>query len=267
VRTRLHTEVEGRGHPLMLLHGFTGDTSTMWPLGHEITGIRTVVAVDLPGHGATGVLDDHADYRFENTVDALAETTRQLGHDSVDVIGYSMGGRIALGLAVRHPDLVRSSVLIGATAGIVSDVERDIRRRTDDDLAEEILTDGLESFVDYWMDLPLFETQGRLGQNALHDAREQRLRNHPEGLAGSLRGSGSGNQPSLWRELHRVTGPVLLMVGDEDPRFRSLAIRMASGLPHAEIAVLPDAGHAVHLENPAAAVIAIRTFLDEVTAL
>ncbi|HCV36469.1 MAG: 2-succinyl-6-hydroxy-2,4-cyclohexadiene-1-carboxylate synthase [Acidimicrobiales bacterium] len=267
MKTRYHTEVEGRGHPLVLLHGFTGDTSTMWPLGHEITGIRTVIAVDLPGHGATGLLEDHANYRFDNTVDALAETVRQLGHDSVDVLGYSMGGRIALGLAVKYPDFVRSSILIGATAGIVSDAERDIRRRTDDDLAEEILSNGLESFVDYWMDLPLFETQARLGQDALHDAREQRLRNHPEGLAHSLRGAGSGNQPSLWRDLHRVSGPVLLIVGDEDPKFRSLAIRMASGLPQAEIAVLPEAGHAAHLENPAAAVVAIRTFLDEASAL
>lgn len=261
--TRLHTEVEGRGHPLMLLHGFTGDTSTMWPLGHQITGTRTVIAVDLPGHGTTGVLADHAGYRFDNTVDALAATVRQLGHETVDLLGYSMGGRIALGLAVRHPGLVRSSVLIGATAGIVSDAERDLRRRTDDDLAEEILSDGLESFVDYWMDLPLFETQARLGQDALHDAREQRLKNHPDGLAGSLRGAGSGNQPSLWRELHKVSGPVLLIVGDEDPKFRSLAMRMASGLPRAEISVIPDAGHAAHLENPAATVLAVRAFFDE----
>ncbi len=262
----LHTQIEGRGHPLLLLHGFTGDASTMWPLGRQLTGMRTVVAVDLPGHGATGAPTDPTTYRFDNTVDALASLAVDLGHGQVDLLGYSMGGRIGLGLAVRHPDLVRSSVLIGATAGIVSDAERDIRRRTDDDLAEEILEGGVEAFVDYWMDLPLFESQQRLGSDALYEARQQRLQNDPEGLAGSLRGAGSGNQPSLWRELDRVAGPVLLVVGEEDAKFRSLAIRMAAGMADARIAVLPEAGHAAHVENQAATVMAVRSFLEEVDA-
>lgn len=259
----LHVEVEGDGPALLLLHGFTGSTTTMWPLGRTLTGRRTVLAVDLPGHGRTGLLEP-PDHRFEATLDALVRVLDQRGHEQADVCGYSMGGRLALGLAVRHPERVRSSVLIGSTAGIASDAERAARRRADADLADELLERGLEWFVDHWMDLPLFASQQRLGARALSEAREQRLANDPDGLAASLLGSGTGSQPSFWGELDAVVGPVLLVVGEEDARYRRLAFRLASGLVEAGIEVVPEAGHAAHVENLPAVEAAVVSFLDDV---
>ena len=245
----LHVEMDGDGSPLLLLHGFTGGAKTMWPLGRRLTLVRHVAAVDMPGHGRTGVPADPHLFGFEHTVDALARLLEHRDHMPADVVGYSMGGRIALGLAVRHPEHVASLSLIGASAGISDVVERSARRRSDDDLAEDLLDHGLELFVDRWMASPLFASQVRLGPDALAAARAQRMDNDPEGLAGSLRGAGAGSQPSYWQDLAGIHAPTLLVVGDEDPKFRATAMRLAAGLPRSTISVVPEAGHAPHLEN------------------
>ncbi|SVC38938.1 uncharacterized protein METZ01_LOCUS291792, partial [marine metagenome] len=261
VTADLHVEVEGEGPALLLLHGFTGSTATIWPLGRTLTDRRTVLAVDLPGHGQTGLLDP-PDHRFESTLDALVRILDQRGIDEVDVLGYSMGGRLALGLAVRHPERVRSTVLIGSTAGFPTDAERAARRRSDAALADDLIDRGLEWFVDHWMALPLFASQERLGALALAEARARRLANDPDGLVASLLGSGTGAQPSFWGELGVVRGPVLLVVGEEDSRYRRLAFRMASGLSEAAIEVVPGAGHAAHVENLSAVATAVAAFFD-----
>ena len=247
--TELHVEMDGDGPPLLLLHGFTGSTTVMWPLGRRLTGVRRVAAVDLPGHGRTGVPEDPHLFGFEHTVDAVARLMDRLDHVPVDVVGYSMGGRIALALAVRHPHHVASLSLIGASAGLSDAAERSARHHSDDDLADDLLEQGLEWFIDRWMASPLFASQVRLGTDALAAARAQRLENDPEGLAGSLRGAGAGSQPSYWHDLAGIDVPTLLVVGDEDPRFRAIAMRMAAGLPLSTISVVPGAGHAAHLEN------------------
>ena len=259
----LHAEVTGTGPPLLALHGFTGSVGALRPITGPLSERHTVVAVDLPGHGRTGAAEQPTDYRFDDTVDSVAAVLDRLGHDRIDVVGYSMGGRIGLGLAVRHPDRVKKSVLVGGSAGVAGNAQRAARRRADDRLADELLERGIEWFVDYWMGLPLFASQSRLGANALAEARRQRLENDERGLAGSLRGAGAGNQPPLWQDLGRVEGAVLLVVGDEDAWFRSLAVRMAAGLRDATIAVIPGAGHACHLENPEDTLAAVSGFLSQ----
>ena len=258
----LHAEVTGTGPALLALHGFTGSVGALTPIIGPLSERHTVVAVDLPGHGRTGAVEQPTDYRFDDTVDSVAAVLDRLGHDRIDVVGYSMGGRIGLGLAVRHPDRVKKIVLIGGSAGVAGNAQRAARRRVDDRLANDLLERGIEWFVDYWMGLPLFASQSRLGANALAEVRRQRLENDERGLAGSLRGAGVGNQPSLWQDLGRVEGAVLLIVGDEDAWFRSLAVRMAAGLRDATIAVIPDAGHACHLENPEDTLAAVSGFLS-----
>ena len=259
----LHVEMDGDGPPLLLLHGFTGGAATIWPLGHRLTDLRQVAAVDLPGHGRTGVPDDPQLFGFEHTVDALAPLLDSHRLRPADVVGYSMGGRLAVGLAVRHPGHVASLTLIGSSAGLSDAAERSARARSDDELADDLLERGLEWFVDHWMSSPIFASQKRLGPDALATSRAQRLDNHPDGLAGSLRGAGAGRQPSYWHDLAGLRVPVLLVVGEEDPRYRAVAMRMAAGLTRSAIAVIPGAGHATHLENPDRTTDAIREFLSQ----
>lgn len=258
----LHAEVTGTGPPLLALHGFTGSTNSLSPLTGPLSEQHTVIAVDLPGHGRTGVVERSSAYRFDDTIDAVAAVLDRLGHNRIDVVGYSMGGRIGLGLAIRHPNRVRKTVLVSGSAGVADNAQRAARRRADDRLANEILDRGIEWFTDYWMGLPMFASQSRLGTNALAEARRQRLENDEQGLAGSLRGAGAGSQPPLWRSLSQVGGAVLLVVGDEDTWFRSLAIRMAAGIPDARIAIIPEAGHACHLENPEGTLAEVAGFLS-----
>jgi pimeloyl-ACP methyl ester carboxylesterase len=120
----------------------------------------------------------------------------------------------------------------------------------------------MASFVDDWMALPLFESQRRLPEAVLRRERERRLRADPAGLAGSLRGFGTGAQPSLWERLEDVRAPALLLTGDLDPKFEALADRMADRMPAAARATVPGAGHAVHLERPDAWLARVRAFLE-----
>ena len=266
----LHVELDGpvheanARHPVVTLHGFTGSTATMWGLVRPLTETRQVAVVDLPGHGLSTITNDAHAFGFEHTVDAVAAAIDRHHLGPAHVVGYSMGGRVALGLAVRHPGHVASLSLIGASPGLSDPVERAARRRSDNELADDLLEDGLTAFVDRWMASPLFASQVRLGADVLADARTQRLANDPDGLAGSLRGAGTGAQPSYWHDLVGITAPVLLVVGDEDPKFRAIAMRMAAGLVQSAIEVVPGAGHAAHLENPDHVRAAISELVDEV---
>ena len=181
--------------------------------------------------------------------------------EPIDLVGYSMGGRVALTAACRHPGMIRSLSLIGASAGLADPAERAARAAADDELAALIEND-LGAFVDRWMANPLFATQARLGDEFLAQARAQRLRNSPRHLAMSLREASTGRMTPLNDQLHRCTMPVGLIVGADDPKFLAIAEDLVTRLPDAEIHVIADAGHAAHLEQPAAVAAAIHHTIE-----
>jgi 2-succinyl-6-hydroxy-2,4-cyclohexadiene-1-carboxylate synthase len=240
--------VPNRGR-LVLVHGFT-QTRSSWALicgelNHE--GYE-VIAVDAPGHG------ESADLHFD-----LPAGARLLGLTGARAtyIGYSMGGRLALHLAVARPDLVTRLVLVSSTAGLDDNAARADRRRDDERRAAEIERRGVAAFLDDWQALPLFANL------AQEDAqRAGRLGNTTAGLASSLRLAGTGAQESLWPLLDALSMPVLLVVGALDEKFTTIAERMASRLPNATVAVIADAGHVVHLERPAEFLDGLRHWLD-----
>jgi 2-succinyl-6-hydroxy-2,4-cyclohexadiene-1-carboxylate synthase len=172
-----------------------------------------------------------------------------------------MGARLALGCAVRHPARVASLVLLAGRAGIADPGERASRRRADEALAARIEQSGVEAFVDEWLAQSLFATLQRLGAEFMARERTARLANDARGLASSLRTLGPAAQPPLFDALPRVTVPVLLVAGALDLRFVAAAHELARGLPRAEVCVIPDAGHATHLEQPEAFRRAVREFL------
>ncbi len=223
---------------MLLAHGFT-QTAQSWSLVQQLLrarGFDDSKAIDLPGHGSAG--DVRADLwgSADHLVAAGGRTT---------YIGYSMGGRVSLHAALAHPDVVERLVLIGATAGI-DNVDARAQRRTDDELlADRIETIGVEAFIDEWLQNPLFA--GLTPNQAL---REDRLHNTADGLASSLRLAGTGTQAPLWDRLIEISCPVLLLVGQQDQKFRAIAERMATALPNAELLAIGDAGHSVHLEQP-----------------
>lgn len=243
-------------HPLVLLHGFTQTRQSWDPLldAFESAGVlsRPVIRVDLPGHG--GSHDVVAD--LPTTADLVVETC-----GTGLYCGYSMGGRVALHIALRHPRHVQALITIGATAGITDVDERQRRRSADDALADTVERIGTEAFIEQWLAQPMFA-----GLPRRSDDLAQRHGNAPSGLAMSLRRAGTGTQEPLWSSLANLTMPVLLLAGDHDSKFSEIADQMAQAIgPHAHSARIPDAGHSAHLENPGAVTAEIASFMRSLT--
>lgn len=232
---------------LVLLHGFTQTGRSWAPVMEEVRERYRCFAPDLPGHG-------DAEGRRPATFDAVVAYLQALRWDRFTLCGYSMGGRLALEAALRLPERVARLVLIGATAGIAGLKEREARAQADAELADRIEVIGLEAFVEEWGRLPLFGTQPR---GVAEAARADRLRSTAPGLAAALRGMGTGVMKPRWDRLGELRMPVTVVVGEQDDRFRALGDQLVLGLPDARLVVVPDAGHAVHLEAPHAVAEAI----------
>lgn len=233
--------------PTVLLHGFTGSPES-WAEVRAALEPAEVLAPALLGHdGTPGPLEVTS---FEAEVDRLADEIRARRSGGWHLAGYSMGGRLALGLLVRHPDLFDAATLIGASPGLVSVDERAARADQDETWARLLDTQGLDTFVAAWEALPLFETQADLPAARLERQRAIRRSHDPRGLARSLRAAGLARMPDYRPTLGALAAPVRLVVGAADRKFRALAREMAALLPRAAVTVVPDAGHNVVLERP-----------------
>jgi len=257
-----HVETAGDGPPLLLLHGFTGSADAWRPLLPAFARRYTTVAVDLPGHGRTDAPADPKRYRTEAAADDLCRMMDRLSIGRAAVLGYSMGGRLALSLAMLAPERVAALVLESASPGLATDGERKARAEQDEALARRIERDGIEAFVDDWENLPLFASVKRLPAEVRDRLRRVRLANRPHGLAASLRGMGTGVQPSWWDRLPDLALPVQLITGELDGKFCGIAERMMAALPDARLAVVPDAGHLVHVEKPELFATIVMNFLE-----
>ncbi len=258
----LNVEVSGEGPTLLLLHGFSGSAATWAPHVEAWRGFTTV-AVDLLGHGASDCPADPRRYRMERCLEDLVALLDHLDVRRAAVLGYSMGGRVALRLALHAPGRLWALVLESASPGIEDASEREARARSDADLAEDIEREGVEAFGERWQALPLFASQARLPAAVREELRRQRLGNDSRGLAGSLRGMGAGRQEPVLARMGDIRMPVLVIAGALDDKYCGLALRMAAALPCARTEIAPDAGHAVHLERPEAFAGAVRGFLEE----
>ncbi len=254
---RYSVTVSGLGPPLFLLHGFAGDSENWAPHRAGFGAHFRVISIDLLGHGQSDAPADPARYTMEHTVADLQALCDQLlsplpegGRERYGLLGYSMGGRVALHLALAAPDQVGALILESASPGILDPDDRAKRRRGDEELAEYTERKGVAAFTRRWEALPLFASQRKLPLPVRHRQRDQRLHNTPRGIANSLRGLGVGTTPPLHERLAELTMPTLLIVGALDERYREHAVTMAEQLPRARVAVVDDAGHNVHLEQP-----------------
>ena len=263
---RLHVARAGHGPPLVLLHGFTGSSETWDALRTALAdGTATTLAVDLPGHGRSGAPALPGRYALDRFADDLARTLDALAVARAVVLGYSMGGRAALHFALRHSGRVAALVLESASCGIEDTAERAERLAADRALADAIERDGVAAFVDRWERLPLWASQSALPEGTRSALRAQRRRNEPRGLANSLRGAGAAAAPPMVERLGALGAPTLLVVGALDAKYVAIGRRLERVMPRARLTVVPAAGHAVHLEQPAAFAGAVAAFLAEVS--
>lgn len=247
----LHFTVSGRpdSPALLFLHGFLGSGADWGEVISRLEPVFRCIAVDLPGHGASCDLPSVEVYSIESATTMLDALLGGLGVDRCGVVGYSMGGRVALHFALHHPERCRKVVLESASAGIADLAEREARRALDEAHARRIEQDGVEAFVLDWYRQPLFASLSRrpdlMGRMA-----ETRRRNEPAELARSLREMGTGVQVPLWDRLDRLRIPTLFVAGAEDGKYVDVARQMAVLSDFVQTEIVPDAGHTVHTEHP-----------------
>jgi 2-succinyl-6-hydroxy-2,4-cyclohexadiene-1-carboxylate synthase len=248
-----HLETIGNGpKKLLWLHGFTGTGNNFKEAltffeNHEA---YTFILLDFLGHGNSSIPVDFGRYSMENTVEDIKVILDKMGIAKISLLGYSMGGRVALAFTATYPSYVEKLVLESASPGLRTEEERLDRIKADKRLAERILHDGLEDFVEYWMNIPLFQTQKLLSDDRQLQIKEQRLQNSPVGLANSLSGLGTGSQPSYWEKLEDCRVKVLLLAGEEDTKFVLIAEKMKRLMKNAQFVKISGAGHAIHVEQP-----------------
>ena len=221
------------GRSVTFLHGFTQTSDSWLPVLGCLPGVRATL-IDAPGHGANG----DAAANLWDTAAAVADAM-----PPGVLVGYSMGARTALHVALAHPAQVRSLVLVSGTPGIEDPAERASRRGSDNTLADHIEEVGTRAFVDEWLANPMFAGLDDVGAR-----RDDRYTNPARGLADSLRLAGTGTQDDLWPRLGGLRCPVLIVTGSLDAKFTDIGARMARLITDAEHAVVAGAGHTVHLE-------------------
>jgi 2-succinyl-6-hydroxy-2,4-cyclohexadiene-1-carboxylate synthase len=234
---------------LVLLHGFAS-TRGLWDatISHLSPERYRPLALDLPGHGSEAKAP--VPITFEGCVAHVLASSPE----AFVLVGYSMGGRLALHVALAAPERVSRLVLISATAGIDDPQERAARRARDRRLAEQIEQGTIEGFIERWRSQPMFADDPP-EVDAL--ARAQMAPNRPAGVAAALRGIGTGEMAPLWNRLGELTMPVTIVVGERDRKFRAVAERMARDLQAARLVVVPG-GHVLPLESPEAVAQAVR---------
>lgn len=245
------------------LHGFTGSAFDFEPLTEDLGA--TFIAPDLLGHGDSSAPDSPQDYELAHQLELLTQLMQLTKAPPCILLGYSMGGRLALTLAhtLRATGEIQGLILIGASPGIRSDTQREARRVQDEALAARIEREGVAAFLEEWRQKPIISTQEEIPEPWRSRMRTRKQGLTPHGLAHTLRGVGTGVMPSLWDELPALELPTLLITGERDAKFEGIAKEMAALLPQARHDSIPGAGHCAHLEAIEPTRARIRAFLQD----
>lgn len=235
-------------------------SSADWALTVEaLSDVAFCVTVDLPGHGRSTGLPSHL-YTMEGATQAVADVLDEVGIDRGSLVGYSMGGRVALYFSLFYADRVRRLVLESASPGLQTKDARSRRRALDAERAERIRAD-LGAFLEEWYRQPLFESLQRHG--LVDEMVDRRSTNDPDELARALTGLGPGHQPSLWERLGEIEVPTLVMTGGLDEKYEDVTERTARVIGTADRVLVPEAGHNVHAERPQAFLAQLSHFLAQ----
>ncbi|MFA7227406.1 MAG: 2-succinyl-6-hydroxy-2,4-cyclohexadiene-1-carboxylate synthase [Melioribacteraceae bacterium] len=248
--------------PVIFLHGFTGDAGDWQFIVDQLPEKYFPVAVDLIGHGSTDSPKDQMHYTCSAIVRHLDSIFSQLNFEKVILVGYSMGGRVALSYSLKHTDRIIAAVLESTTPGIEDICMKKERVEIDYLFAEKIKKEGVESFINFWFDTPLFNSLKKLPN--FKEVRSKRIANSVTGLSNSLMSFSTGLMTSYWDKIVSLNFPVLLITGDYDKKYTSINTKMRLKLPDARHNSVSDCGHNVHLEKPEVFTKLVNEFLKNI---
>ncbi|MFM2429925.1 MAG: hypothetical protein RLZZ511_1138 [Cyanobacteriota bacterium] len=251
--------VGDRAQPtIVFLHGFLGSGADFCAIATALGDRYSSLLIDLPGHGMS-LIEDDAAYSMAATAALVMQLLEAFELGSIDLYGYSMGGRLALYLALYYPEKIRRIMLESASPGLLTPEAQQRRRIHDRAIAQQLLTLPLADFLDDWYAQPLFQSLQQSSDFAT--LYQTRLQNHPKFLAKSLLGMGTGSQPSLWNDLVMLARPLHLLAGAKDSKFCQIHTAMQQTAPsQIRLSVIQQTGHNIHWENPAAVIREIAKF-------
>jgi 2-succinyl-6-hydroxy-2,4-cyclohexadiene-1-carboxylate synthase len=249
---------------VFFLHGFTGSSEDWNKIIPSLNHDYHIIAVDLIGHGQSDSPEDLTYYSAESLIEQIHQTILYFTNDPVIIAGYSMGGRAALSFALKYPNILKGLILESASAGINEENQKRERVKNDEKLAEFIETHTMEEFVNYWMNLNLFNSQKDLPGEKLEEIKKVKMKNSKTGLTNSLRGFGTGKMPSiLTGVIQKISVKTLLISGDLDMKYTGINKELVKYFPDASHVIIKNAGHNIHLEQPSLFANVINDFLDK----
>ncbi len=243
---KIHTLGNPQNPPIVFLHGFMGTGDDWTEIATHFVDRFYCLMPDLPGHGGTP-LDGELGYAAWTS--ALREILSAQGIARTHLVGYSMGGRLALYFALTCPEMVEKLVLESANPGIVDEAERAERAALDDKLTARLRCEGMGVFLEFWYNIPLFASLNNypaLKDELVHKRSEQ----NSENMARVLSELSPGRQPSLWARISELEMPTLLVAGELDEKYCRITSQMATIMPKSTRVTLPGCGHNAHRENP-----------------
>ena len=248
-----------QGQPLLFLHGFMGDCQEFAQILPYFWDDFYCLVIDLPGHGQTEVMGDNSNYGMEKTAIALINFLDYFQLSKIGLIGYSMGGRLALYLVLHFPEKFSHLILESASPCLKSAIARKKRIEHDAQWIKKLKNENFSEVLSEWYQQSLFDSLRKLPD--FPDLFARRLNNSPEKLAKSLQYLGTGQQISLWEKLPQGSVPLLLLVGGQDHKFVAINQKIAVDYPQAQLEVFSHCGHNLHLEDSHHFTLALRQFL------
>lgn len=234
--------------PILALHGFTGSGLDFECFVENTADQFTWWVPDLMGHGDSPVTENVDDYTVSAHIEYLDKIAKDIGSRFM-LLGYSMGGRLALRYALQRPELISHLILVGATPGIENPEERKLRQQSDEALADTIMKEGVKRFLKTWNEQPIIKTQENIPDFLRTSMMKRRHQNNPLGLANTLRAMGTGTMEPLWGRLNEIKCPVTLITGEMDNKFCEIIKQMQKQVPAISHKIIPKAGHAAIWED------------------
>lgn len=234
----------------VFLHGFLGSKQDFSKIYTDFD--QPFLAIDLLGFAENRYQQiEQARFSQIAQINDLEKIFQKLKLSKINLVGYSMGGRIAIAYALKHSQRISHLFLESTTAGIQSDKQRSLRIKHDHQLADQVIAKGMEQFVFDWENLPLFQTQKGTSDADFSFMHQQRIEQAPENVAKSLREMGTGQQPNWWPEIAELSNvPTTIIIGSEDSKFIRIGKELHDTIPYSTLVMVANAGHNVHFENP-----------------